>query len=460
MAKLGNKIAVWIYRWGQAHSSLFSSPRVAQELERLYPGVLPSRLLERYYVKKITLSLAVFLIGILLGGVISFRAAITDIDASGGIVRGSYKEGEKEVDLVGTFQEGAQQFHVQIAPRRLSAEELEQLYHMFCENLPAMVMGDNLSLERIEKNLRLEESYSDYPFTVTWESSDPELITSEGVVSMGENIGEVILKANICYEDFEWVHEIAVTVSPMPEEEALRIAREQMLTDSEQNSRDEEQWMLPEEWQGEKIKWKQVKEDKGILFAGAGLGIAVLLFFMADKDLYDNVEKRRQCMREKYPEIVHKLILYMGAGLTIRGSFQKITENFITTKREKEEQKDYKKQKHYKEEQAVYEEILYLCRELQTGVSESAAYEHLGKRTGVQEYIRLGTLLTQNLKKGSNTLLVRLQEEAEKANEGHMHYVRKRGEEAETKLLLPMVMMLLVVMLLIMLPAFWTVGMG
>lgn len=57
-------------------------------------------------------------------------------------------------------------------------------------------------------------------------------------------------------------------------------------------------------------------------------------------------------------------------------------------------------------------------------------------------------------------MLIRLQEEAEKANEGHMHYVRKRGEEAETKLLLPMVMMMLVVMLFIMLPAFWTVGMG
>ena len=45
----------------------------------------------------------------------------------------------------------------------------------------------------------------------------------------------------------------------------------------------------------------------------------------------------------------------------------------------------------------VLEEILYTCRELQAGVTETVAYEHFGKRAGVQEYICLCTLLQQAL---------------------------------------------------------------
>ena len=105
----------------------------------------------------------------------------------------------------------------------------------------------------------------------------------------------------------------------------------------------------------------------------------------------------------------------------------------------------------------IYEEIRYTCRELQAGVSEGLAYEHLGKRTGLQEYVRLCTLLTQNLKKGNGTLLLRLKEEAARASTERIAAVKKSGE-AGTKLLVPMVMMLAVVMLIIMIPAFMTMG--
>ena len=54
-------------------------------------------------------------------------------------------------------------------------------------------------------------------------------------------------------------------------------------------------------------------------------------------------------------------------------------------------------------------------RELRSGVSEGRSYEHFGRRTGLQEYVRLSTLLMQNLKRGNSALLERLREEADKA---------------------------------------------
>lgn len=99
-------------------------------------------------------------------------------------------------------------------------------------------------------------------------------------------------------------------------------------------------------------------------------------------------------------------------------------------------------------------EMLYTCRELRSGTSEGVCYEHFGRRTGLQEYIRLCTLLTQNLKKGNSTLLERLREESDRAAEERLQQGRKLGEEAGTKLLVPMVLMLAVVMAVIMVPAF------
>ena len=92
------------------------------------------------------------------------------------------------------------------------------------------------------------------------------------------------------------------------------------------------------------------------------------------------------------------------------------------------------------------------------GVPEGAAYESFGKRTGVREYVRLSTFLTQNLKKGSSTLLQQLKEESVQAEELRIQNARKLSEEAATKLLLPMVMLLVVVMVMIIVPAFSNAG--
>ena len=128
--------------------------------------------------------------------------------------------------------------------------------------------------------------------------------------------------------------------------------------------------------------------------------------------------------------------------MTIRGAFQKLAGDYTAGR------------KAGRKPSPVYEEVLHVCRELYSGVSEGAAYEHFGKRTGLQEYVRLCTLLTQNLKRGNSMLLGRLKEEADRAAEERLRQSRKLGEEAGTKLIAPMAMMLAVIMAMIMIPAF------
>ena len=104
----------------------------------------------------------------------------------------------------------------------------------------------------------------------------------------------------------------------------------------------------------------------------------------------------------------------------------------------------------------VYEELVKSNRELKLGKSEVSVYEDFGRRCTGQQYARLSTLLSQNLRKGNSELLRLLNEESMKAFEDRLDRARKAGEEAGTKLLLPMVLMLLIVMVIIMIPAYMT----
>ena len=92
--------------------------------------------------------------------------------------------------------------------------------------------------------------------------------------------------------------------------------------------------------------------------------------------------------------------------------------------------------------------------EMENGKNEAAAYQAFGRRISMLSYMKFSTLLVQNLRKGSDDLLRRMELEAEDALRARREFARQLGEEAGTKLLLPMIMMLVVVFALIMAAAF------
>lgn len=428
--------------------------QAVKDLERLYPGESKEAVCTDYYVEKIAKSLLIIFIGTILGTAVSAKSEMEKVlGKNGTIARGTYAEGGSKLQLEAHFESGGRGlFDVEVGAQTLSEKEAEALAAELSARLPLLILGENASLQEVTGDLVLEESYEEYPFWLEWHSDRPDIVTGSGTVyEVLEGEEQVMLTAQIVYEELAglaWEQEIVVCVVPptLTEEEAFQREMEEALALSERESRGQEEWQLPESFQGTQILWSQRVTDYGPLLWSGALLTAVLIFFLADKDMHDKLEAKRMRMKRAYPDVVQKLVLYMGAGLTVRGAFQRIAGSYEQEKRAG------------KAERPIYEEILYTCRELQAGVSEGAAYEHFGKRTGLQEYIRLSTLLMQNLKKGNSTLLQRLKEEADKAGIEQLQNSRRLGEEASTKLLLPMVMMLVVVMLMIMIPAFSSVG--
>lgn len=454
MIQLFNRLALCLYKKACIHRlPIWNNRQVEADLEKLYPGQRKEQLLTEYYVNKLAKSLMICAVGVFFGVALGLRGMGDSLlNDSGGIVRGTYEEGIKEVRVETSLGETQQSFVVEVSPKLFSEEELAALRKSFGEQLPKLIVGDNASLNAVTEDLILLEIYEGYPFAVDWESDCADVLRSDGVVEEVEEARDVVLKATICYEEKEWEECLNVRVVPptFSEEERIHRELEELLFASEQETRYAEEWLLPTAWEGQELVWQQEKENTGMLMGVGGVVVALLVYLLADKDLHDEVEKRRQQMKKSYPDVIHKLVLYLGAGMTIRSTFQRIAQEYEKTKSADGEKK--------MEKNPIYEEFLHTCRELKAGVSEGAAYEHFGKRTGLQEYIRLSTLLSQNLKKGNSTLMQRLREEAVKASAERIQYGKRLGEEAVTKLLLPMVMMLLVVMLMIMVPAFSTVG--
>ena len=170
----------------------------------------------------------------------------------------------------------------------------------------------------------------------------------------------------------------------------------------------------------------------------------VLIFRIEDQDINQKMEKRDIQMKQDYTELVSKLSIYLGAGMSARQSWEKIVNDY-------EKNKKNEKEKHY-----LYEEMGIACQEMKSGISEVSAYDHFGKRCRLQIYLKFSTLLVQNLRKGTTSLGKILKEESRIAFEDRKNEARKRGEEAGTKMLIPMMLMLCMVMIMIMVPAFLT----
>ena len=102
----------------------------------------------------------------------------------------------------------------------------------------------------------------------------------------------------------------------------------------------------------------------------------------------------------------------------------------------------------------AYRRLSAVVGNIQSGASERSQYAAFGQIFGIYCYSRLGSMLEQNVVRGNEKLRAMLKEECLQALEDRKARARKAGEQAGTKMLFPMMLMLIVVMAVIMVPAF------
>ena len=422
--------------------------RLKERLEVLHPADAGKDLVGQYVCYKGSIVLTLLFIATLISGILVYQergdnALVDTID------RDSYWGTEKE-EVLQLEAEGMEKEEVSVLvpEQKYSQEEIPQLLNEMADSLETIILEDNASLDSVTSDLNLVNTIPDTQVQVYWqlEPEDymeysgaliPDALTQEGAV--------VNLTATLSYEGQSLVHNFAVYVQK-PELTQQEQFREDLLREiSARNasSAGAESLELPDEVDGRKVSFFYPVQTYGYKLM-AGLSIcAVLLFFMKDEALQKELEARKKQMLLDYPEIVSKLTLLLGAGMTIRSALEKIAADYDKKRKEGSGRQRY-----------AYDEILFVCREMQGGVREQTGLEVLGKRCQIPCYMKLCSLLQQNLKKGSKGMAQALGYEVSQAFEERKNIAKKFGEEAGTKLLFPMILMLMIVMVVLIVPAF------
>lgn len=191
----------------------------------------------------------------------------------------------------------------------------------------------------------------------------------------------------------------------------------------------------------------QPQEQGGVpvIFGFLLLAAAMPVLFRAK--LSEDMKRRSIQLDADYPDLINKLSLYLGAGMSVRTAWGRIAAEY----RESLEQGRNRRGRRY-----AYEEMRLTWNELCIGVPEEEAFERFGQRIGEISYIRFGTLLAQNVRKGGRRLLELLEAEEAQAFARRKENARREGEKAGTRLLIPMIGMLVIVIAVIMIPAVWS----
>jgi hypothetical protein len=337
---------------------------------------------------------------------------------------------------------------IPVSERRYSDQEAKGLFEQLKPQLEKEMLGENESLVKIRKNLSLKSSLNDYGIKLRWEADNPELVDSLGSVhnEKTKEKGEpAVLRARASDGSHEHTYEFHLMVYPpllTPEEVAadgfLAWAGEEDL-----KQQTEDYLKLPSVYQGQTLNYYLPKDGSYRLFPVLGLLMAVLLHIKKGVDKQNQGKKREQQLLFDYSEVVSKLVVYIGAGLTVRGAFERIVAGYEAGVKEGK-----------RGVRPAYEEMMKTVSQLGSGVSEGRAFGEFGRRCGLQPYLKLTTLLEQSQKNGSRQLRQALELEMVSAFEQRKNLAKKLGEEAGTKLLLPLFFMLGVVMVMIVVPAF------
>ena len=365
--------------------------------------------------------------------------------------RNTYGQGETQQEiLVEGLLAKKVPLAVRIGERRYTKEEAADAIHMAAEELSAQIAGGNESLEQVQSRLELVTWLDKYGISVRWQPDDTELISASGEVfnsgcpeSGRETFLTATLKAGEYAEDY--IYRVNVLPPGRTQEEKELAAFENFLMKKEEEQKYSEVFILPEEFEGKTLTYSADRGRSSLMFPLLGI-LAAILLPLKDRQREQEAKKKRECqMMMDYSEILSRLVVFLGAGLPVRKAWAKIVE-------------DYRRTEEKAGKRAAYEEMAAAYYLMQRGVPEIQAYSEFGNRCRVLPYRKLAGILEQNVKNGSKSLTPVLEAEMEAAFEQRKNLARRLGEEASTKLLLPLFMMLLIVMVMITVPAFLAFG--
>jgi len=178
-------------------------------------------------------------------------------------------------------------------------------------------------------------------------------------------------------------------------------------------------------------------------FANTFAIILVVLMFAFTAYYYfgtataNKIVKRSEEMLNDFSNVVSKLALLTNAGMIMREAWEEVA---------------------YTGNSALYMEMQTSVNEMKNGVSEIDAFYGFGMRCIIPEIKKFSSTLIQGIVKGNAELTLMLQEQSKEVWALKKQNVKRQGEKASSKLMIPILIMFAGILIMIIVPIFTNMG--
>ena len=404
-------------------------------------------------------ALLIFLAADLLAAASSAASVLDDTVRDGYLMREDYGGASYTRELHVKTAGGEADVAIEVAPRRYTVQEAEAILSEAAEEAREIMLGGQKAAH-VNGDLIFFDRLPDLPVSVIFQTSDPELIDWEG--RLGDDIpaegaavtvtadlffdGEVDIKRETDTDVTVRTEEISLTVFPREETKAERLARLSRVNAEKGQNISSDRLLLPGSIDGQAAEWSGRDSGDGLIFLFLGGVIAVVFLFAKQSSDREAERKRREALSRDYPLVAGKVLLLLKAGMSIRGAFEKISADYrrsLTSGGRRRE---------------GLELVNSLVTAMANGMPESAALRNLAENAPVREYRTMGLLLLGGVRKGTDEAVRLLAMSEAEAFEERRKAARILGEEAETKMIFPMLLLMGVVFALLLVPAVGVFG--
>lgn len=190
---------------------------------------------------------------------------------------------------------------------------------------------------------------------------------------------------------------------------------------------------------GTNIYWMPRKHNNVALILLVIIVIGFVFYRYRDHAIVLAERQARESVLQELPEFVNKLVLLLNAGLVLNSAFHKIateySKNNIGT------------------QSYFYGQLLKINQKcIATNGSVAMEVRNFAMRTGVVEFMRLANIISDSISKGAD-LMSQLKMEGDCLWAVRRKRMEEKGKLAETKLTLPLVILLMVLVMITIAPA-------
>lgn len=413
---------------------------IATKLDKINTGNHQREDIYTYKLHRLSLAIGVFILFIIIGYIKCIQQTFLNDDIIKQVERQDVGGGDKEYVLEAKLEDGEKEkVYINLAERKLSEEEIKEIMDDSYDNIKRELLGKNVSVEEIIYDLNMiseyedmidivwnikEDDYIDYSGKILWDKiNDNEEINIEGIFTINNYSRSYFIKLKLDKRKREY-------------KDVLNDELNKYIMDYSSSEKVVE---LPDYIDDKKVVFEKSNDENTIICFIFAILFGVIFFIAKNKDLQNKMAKRNSQLEVDYAALVSKMTILYTSGMTVMAAWDKIIDDY---------------DKHICEKRYVYEEMKIAKKRMMNGLSETKAIVEFGKRCGLHQYVKFSNILEQNIRKGTVGLKEIMRQELNESYEIRRALALKKGDEAGTKLLLPMGVMLVISIIIIIIPAF------